>query len=139
MKFLETIAEQWSKFVAAAQPVMEKVAAAFAEVRKALRIVWRYIVRFRKGILSIPVALGAIYLAIYNMRELPELVGLDLQTDGTFSLQLDRFSAVMGPLAITALCLALMFCSKRTLTPWLVSAFSLALPVLILVINVFPA
>ena len=139
MKFLETIAEKWSEFVAAIQPVMEKAAAFFAEVRKALRIVWRYIVRFRKGILAIPVALGAVYLAIQNMRKLPELVGLDLQTDGTFSLQLDRFSAVMGPLAITGLCLALMFCSKRTLTPWLVSVFSLTLPVLILVINIFPA
>ena len=44
----------------------------------------------------------------------------------------------MGPVAITALCLLLMFCSKRILTPWVVSAVSLLLPVFIWVINVFP-
>ena len=41
--------------------------------------------------------------------------------------------------ASSILCLLLMFGSKRTLTPWLVSVFSLALPLIILVINVFPA
>ena len=47
--------------------------------------------------------------------------------------------AVMGPLAVTAACLLLMFLSRRVVYPWLVSIFSLALPLLIYITNVFPA
>ena len=46
---------------------------------------------------------------------------------------------VLIPLVITAVCLLLMFVSRRILTPWLVSMFSLALPVIILLLNIFPA
>ena len=81
----------------------------------------------------------AVILALQNMVKLPVVVGLDLQTSGEFSIQIAREIAALGPMAITALCLLLMFCSKRTLTPWLVSVFSLLLPLLILVTNTFPA
>jgi len=40
-------------------------------------------------------------------------------------------------LSITAICLLLMFISKRTLTPWMVSLLSLALPLTILITNTF--
>ena len=83
-------------------------------------------------------ASSAMMLAINNQAKLPEVVGLNLQNNGAFSIQIAREIAVLGPLAVTALCLLLVFCSRRTLTPWLVSVFSLALPVLILVINTFP-
>jgi len=33
----------------------------------------------------------------------------------------------------------LMVCSRRALYPWLISAFTLILPVLILITNVFPS
>ena len=89
--------------------------------------------------MAIPVGIGAVWLAMKNLVELPDTVGLNLQSDGTFSVLIAREIAVLGPIAITALCLLLMFCSKRTLTPWLVSVFSLAIPLLILVTNVFPA
>lgn len=139
MSFLEAVAEKWNAFYEKAKPVIDKIQSVLVKIGGTLRTVWRHAVRFRKILLTIPVALGAIFMAIYNMSKLPDVVGLNLQTDGTFALQIDRFSVVMGPLAITGLCLALMFCSKRTLTPWMVSVFSLALPVIILVTNIFPA
>ena len=78
------------------------------------------------------------YLAFYNLEKLPKVVGLDLQISGDFDIQVVRELAVLGPVALTALCLLLMFISRRTLTPWLVSIFTLALPLLILLSNVFP-
>ena len=41
--------------------------------------------------------------------------------------------------ALTAVCLLLMFISKKVLYPWLISIFSLVLPILILITNIFPA
>ena len=46
--------------------------------------------------------------------------------------------AVMGPLGLTAACLLLMFCSRKAMYPWAISIFTLALPVLLLVSNVYP-
>ena len=96
-------------------------------------------IKLRKIFLAVPVAAVAVLLALNNLRQLPQVVGINLMSDGNFSMVLDRLPAVLAPLLVTAVCLLLMFCSKRTLTPWLVSVFSLALPLIILVINVFPA
>ena len=90
-------------------------------------------------ILAAPVAAIAVGLAIVNLIKLPALVGLDLQSNGEFSIEILREVAVLCPLIVTALCLLLMFSSKRTLTPWMVSVFSLILPVLLLITNTFPA
>ena len=46
--------------------------------------------------------------------------------------------AVMGPLGLTAACLLLMFCSRKAMYPWAISIFTLALPVLLLLSNVYP-
>lgn len=139
MSFLDSMAEKWSGFSAKAKPAAKKIGTFFENVGRKLRVVWRYMVRLKKVILAIPVVFGSVYLAVRNMRELPAVVGLNLQADGTFAIQIAREVAVLGPIAITALCLLLMFCSNRTLTPWLVSLFSLAVPLLILVTNIFPA
>ena len=45
----------------------------------------------------------------------------------------------MGPLALTLACLFLMFCSRKALYPWAISVFTLALPILLLVSNLYPA
>lgn len=104
-----------------------------------LRTAWKNIVRLRKVIAAVPVGFGAVVLAINNLSKLPDSVGINIQSDGTFSVLVARELAVLGPIAITAICLLLMFSSKRILTPWLVSLFSLAIPFLILITNVFPA
>lgn len=139
MSFLDSFAEKWQKFSDQAQPVVESTGAFCKKAGAFILQVWKYMVKLKKVILAIPVAVGAVILALKNLTELPETVGLNIQSDGTFSLLIARELAVLGPIAITALCLLLMFVSKRTLTPWLVSLFSLAIPLLILVTNTFPA
>lgn len=98
-----------------------------------------WIVRLRKLILSVPIVWLSWYFARLSENTLPEVVGLDLQTTGEYAYYITREAAVNGPLAITAVCLLMMFLSRKTLYPWLVALFSMAVPVLIMLINIFPA
>ena len=61
-----------------------------------------------------------------------------VQATGEFAVMVTREYAVYGPLGLTAFCLLLMFCSRRTLYPWLISIMSLLLPMLILLLNNYP-
>lgn len=138
MNFLEKVMEKWNTFMAKAKPVLATAKDACAEVGRIVKIGAGYVIKMRKIFLAIPVAWGAIYLAVYNEAHLPAVVGLNLQTSGEFNLQVIRELAVLGPVVITGVCLVLMLCSRRLLTPWLVSMFSLLLPVFILITNTFP-
>jgi hypothetical protein len=95
--------------------------------------------RLRSVFLAIPVIFLALRLAAYNSEHLPLLVGLDLQTSGEFAKTISRQTAVTFPLFLTGGCLVLTFLSKKTLYPWLISVFSLAIPILLLVTNMYPA
>jgi len=88
--------------------------------------------------LAIPVLFGAVILAIVNAIKLPTEVGINLLADGEYAFMVHKLVAVSAPLLVTAICLLLMFCSKKVVYPFLISLFSLALPLLILLINVFP-
>ena len=139
MNFIDRFMESWEKFTKKISPTISKVSHGTKKTTGSLVAAWKYISKFRKIFLAVPVGTMAVILALQNMVKLPVIVGLDLQTSGDFSIQIVREVAALGPMAITALCLLLMFCSKRVLTPWLVSVFSLLLPLLILVTNTFPA
>lgn len=139
MSFLDSFSEKWQKISQQAEPVVKKVAAFCKKCAESINLAWKYVVKLKKVILAVPVGVGAVILALKNLAELPETVGLNLLSDGTFSMLIARELAVLGPIAITALCILLMFGSKRTLTPWLVSLFSLAVPLLILITNTFPS
>lgn len=95
--------------------------------------------RLRKVVLAAPVVYYALKLAAYNREHLPELVGLNLQTSGEFALQISRQLAILGPLAITAGCLVMMFLSRKALHSWAISVFTLILPVVLLLSNQYPA
>lgn len=110
----------------------------FQKVWNVIRLIGNLIYRLRKVIMSIPVVYYAIVFGIYNAKYLPERVGLVLQSNGEFAQTVSRSLAVMGPMGITAACLLLMFCSRRTLYPWLISIMSLLLPILILLLNNYP-
>ncbi|MCD7754959.1 MAG: hypothetical protein LUJ09_01280 [Firmicutes bacterium] len=139
MSFLDTVMEKWDAIYSTWQPRLAAVGRWFCRVWDALAAAVRYVGKMRKVFLAVPVGVAAVALALYNMRNLPAVVGLDIQTNGEFTYQIAREIAVLGPMAFTAVCLLLMFVSRRTLTPWLVSVFSLAIPLLILVTNTFPA
>jgi len=95
--------------------------------------------KLRGILLSIPVVIAAVMLAIKNISRLPETVGINLLETGEYQWMVARNVAVMGPLALTALCLVMVFCSKRVVYPWLISIFSLVIPIVIWITNVFPA
>ena len=139
MRFFEKLSQLWNQLCEKVKPVLIKVGAGSKKTIAVLRRVWIYVVKLRRIILAVPVAWAAVILALRNLAKLPPLVGLNLQADGTFAISLQRLPAVLAPLLVTAVCLLLLFCSKRTLTPWLVSVLSLALPVIIFVINMYPA
>lgn len=94
--------------------------------------------RLRSILLSLPVAGVAVILALHNLARLPAKVGINIQPDGQYAQMIGKSVAVMGPLALTAVCLLMVLCSKKVLYPWLISLFSLALPLLIYITNVFP-
>ena len=102
-----------------------------------LKTFWKWAYRLRSVILAIPVAFGAVVLAIMNQAKLPAQVGINLQANGEYAQMVGKGVAVLGPLAVTAVCLLMMFCSRKVLYPWLISLFSLALPLVILLTNAF--
>lgn len=139
MSFLESLTEKWDNLVERTAPTRQKLGNTFRKIGSGIAKAWDFVVKFKQFILAIPVAAGAVILAIRNLGALPKKVGFGLQLDGTFDFVVGRGIAVLGPIAVTALCLLLMFCSKRVLTPWLVSVFSLVLPILLWIINCYPA
>ena len=54
------------------------------------------------------------------------------------SATISRDTAVFGPAMITAACLLMMMCSKRTLYPFMISVFSLCLPLVIWFFSIYP-
>lgn len=101
--------------------------------------IFHVLYRLRSFFLAIPVALAAIMLAIRNLRILPQTVGINLLESGEYQWMVARNIAVMAPVAVTGVCLLMMFLSRRVVYPWLISIFSLAIPLIIWITNVFPA
>ena len=124
--------DKWKSF-------WEKVSPVFQKTGNVLGRIGFWIWRLRKALMAIPVVYAAVRLAIENMNRLPESVGLNLQETGEFALMVTRNYAVFGPLGVTLFCLILMACSRKPLFPWIVSIFTLVLPVLIWLTNVYPA
>lgn len=111
----------------------------WSKIKRVIGILIMCLYRLRSIFLAVPVVWYALKLAAYNSKHLPEQVGLNLLSSGEFALTISRELAVMGPLAVTAACLILMATSRKALYPWAVSIFTLILPVLLLVSNLYPA
>ncbi len=107
--------------------------------QKAIGAVVMFFYRARKIVMAAPVAIYAFYLAYQNSIRLPSEVGIFLQNNGNFLRMIDRGTAVVFPLVVTFGCLTLMMFSRKAMYAWAISIFSLALPLLILVSNIFPA
>ena len=108
-------------------------------VGSVIAAIFKWIYRLRGILLAIPVGILAVRLATENMDRLPEAVGINLLANGEYAMYVTRNVAVMGPLAVTAVCLLLMFFSRKVLYPWLISIFTLVLPIFIYLTNVYPA
>ena len=139
MNIFETMDNKWRLFLTKHGPAIDKTKTVFKNIWTVLKRTGQWIYRLRSIFLAVPVILFALRLAVYNMQNLPEQVGINILTTGEYAQMIDRNIAVMGPLAVTALCILMMFLSRRIVYPWLISLFSLALPILIYITNVFPA
>lgn len=106
---------------------------------KVLRSIGSWIYIMRGLLLAIPVAIAAIMMAIKSNAVLPDRVGLLIQANGSYQWMVDKETAILVPLVVTAACLLMMFCSRKVIYPWLISIFSLVLPIVIYITNVFPA
>ena len=125
-----TFAEKWKGMRDKLRPGMQATGRVFS-------LIGTWIFRMRKVLLSIPVLVAAIYLAVQNMKLLPEQVGINLLSTGEFAQMISRTVAVIGPLGLTALCLMLMVISRRTIYPWLISVFTLVLPIFLRLTNLY--
>ena len=126
---------QWAN----TEPSRAKVAEGFEKVGYVLLVIWKWIYNLRSIFLAVPVVIVTIRLAILNLNRLPDSVGLMLMPSGEYQWMVEKGMAVMGPIALTAACLFLMFLSRRVVYPWLISVFSLTVPLLIYITNIFPA
>ena len=93
---------------------------------------WTY--KLRAFVLAIPIVVIAVILAVSNMATLPAAVAIGLPNivNGILVFQevlVSKILAVFIPLLVTAFCLLMMFLSKRISFPFLVSLFSLILPI----------
>ncbi len=116
----------------------QSIGPAMKKTAKVVGNIWDWIFKLRKLILAIPVLVGMIWLAVRNYRTLPDEIPVILLTDGLAEQMIPRDVAVYGPIAVTMLCLLLMMCSRKTLYPWLISIFSLILPIMFMLSGVLP-
>ncbi len=129
----------------------EKVLPVLKKIWDGLSTVCSYLFKLRGIILAAPVAAAAVVIGMINLARLPEMVEI---TKLTFDTQaedslfgclvigadyISRSGAVFGPMLLTFACLVLMLCSKRTFYPWIISVFTLLLPIVILLTNIYPA
>ena len=121
------------------QTGLNKVRAVIGKINHVINLIGTWLFRLRKFVMAAPVVYYALKLAAYNREHLPELVGINLQSTGEFAQYISRNMAVMGPLALTLGCLVLMFCSRKAMYSWAVSIFTLVLPPLLLLSNVYPS
>ncbi len=149
MQWLDRIVDKWEEFKNTPRPVWEKIRKGFRKTGYYFSKFWHYLFMFRGIILSAPVATVAVILASKCNTDLPETVSVTLPgiaVQGENSLfgflvyqteYIARGTAVMVPLVLTAACLLLTICSKRTLYPWLISVLTLAIPLFLLLTNVY--
>ena len=141
MKFLDKV-----KDVLQENKQEENAASEQAEKQKkggTFRSICQWIYKLRSVILAIPVAVGAVILAVYSAANLPDKLQIYFPSTAekeimVKALEMGKGTAIFVPLLITAFCLLMMFCSRRVLYPWLISVFSLILPLFFIFISVFP-
>lgn len=115
--------------------VLSGIYRVYKKVEEIITVIIRCLIKLRKIFMAAPVVWLALKIAQQNMERLPEAVGFNIQSSGEFAAMVSREYAVAGPLALTGFCLLLMFCSRKTVFPWIVSIFSLVLPYLIYYTN----
>lgn len=131
--------DKWNGFRDSLSAAVNTTGSVYTKIKNVIGVIVMCLYRLRKVFLAIPVVYYALKIAKYNLANLPQKVGVNLQSTGEFALYLSRNAAVMGPLILTGGCLVMMFFSRKAMYPWAVSIFTLLLPLLLLVSNLYPA
>lgn len=92
---------------------------------KKIKVILRWVYRLRSVVLSVPVAVIAVILAVRNSAKLPGPLEVGA---GANVITISKSVLIMGPLALTALSILMTLISKRVTYPWLISLFTLILP-----------
>lgn len=149
MEWMERQLDKWNQFVDKPRPGWEKTERLYKKLHVNAKTLVQYIYRLRGVILAIPTLTVAIVLALRNQVKLPETVEVILPQFNraaedavlgfiTYQTEyLSRGTAVMAPVVITFACLLLMVCSKRVLYPWMISLFTLLIPLFLLLTNTY--
>ena len=119
------------------QRIVQALRGIYKRIETVIAALFSWIYSLRKIFMVVPVLMAALQLAIYSRENLPETVGFNIQASGEFAQVISRDTAVYGPLGLTCACLVLVLLSRRTIYPWIISIFTLALPILILMLNSF--
>lgn len=147
MQWLDNLVDKWETRRDTPHPRLEKTGKGIRKTGNFIARLWHYLYMLRGIILSLPVATTAIILAAKCGTDLPETVtvtlpGIDTQSaESLFGFlvyhteHIARGTAVTATLVLTVACLLLTICSKRVLYPWLISVFTLAVPVFLLLTN----
>lgn len=150
MQWLNTFMDKFYAFIEKVRPILAAIGRFFMALGHGLYKIGLYMYRLRSLLLAAPVAAVALILAMDNMERLAETIEVTKITynpeaaDALFGFlelgttTITRDAAVYGPAMITAACLVMMICSKRTLYPFLISVFSLCLPLVIWFFSVYP-
>ena len=91
------LATKWNGFYQKVQPVLSKIGAVWNKICEICGLICDWIIKLRKILLVIPVAVAAIYLAMMNSEKLPEMVGIGLLENGDFAYVVARSVAVNIP------------------------------------------
>ena len=104
-------------------------------VDNVLATIGKVFYHLRKIFMAIPVVLIAMKVFAYANEKLPQDVGILLLEDGTYKYMLGRADTVNVCMALTGACLVLMFLSRKIVYPWIISLFSLVLPLFLVFSN----
>ena len=130
---------QFQEMIAKCRETYNRAKPGLEKTGDIMSLIGLWLWRLRKFVMAIPIVWLSLYLARLNYNALPPMVGIDLQTTGEYAQYISRELAVYGPLGVTGGCLAMMFLSRKTVYPWMICMFSMLLPLLILVTNIFPS
>ena len=150
MNWLDRVVEKWYWLVGKVRPVWEVIKKVFSVIGNVFRIIWKFIYGVRGILVSVPGVFAAFYVASWAREHLPEAVEvthvlIDREAEGAiFGLfvmtteLMARDLVIVSSLALTAVCLICTIFSKRTLYPWLISVFTLCLPIVMYYLNTYP-
>lgn len=139
MKQIEQLTAKMQELRDKVRPWVDKADKGYQKAKGIWAKAWPWIWGARKILLAVPVVYLMLYFARLNWNVLPDPVGLNLQVTGEYAQYISKEMAVYGPLGITGGCLVMMFLSRKTLYPWMICMFSMLLPILVLITNIFPS